>query len=162
MSRPHTTTLFWLTLAIPPALIHAQGVTGGNRMDSDQCPEDVENSMVYSPFKPYFKFPLFAGNIQSCWTAADCLFEAAGGSRKQQFAATALVMGLIPLTLRDIAWPERRIIHVTNRLYCIVEIRVLALGLVPLEMRNDTWTRERNHRGIILAQATWTLKEPRE
>ena len=44
------------------------------------------------------------------------MFEAAGESRKQQFAAIALVMGLIPLTLKDVAWPERRIIYVTKRL----------------------------------------------
>ncbi|KAH7355816.1 hypothetical protein BKA66DRAFT_575012 [Pyrenochaeta sp. MPI-SDFR-AT-0127] len=147
-----------LLVAILPILAIAQGDTGANRIDSDQCPPDVESVMVYSPFKPYFKFDKFKGNVQNCWVAADCLFEAAGESRKQQFAATALVMGLIPLTLKDIAWPERRLIHVTNRLNWMVEILVLALGLVPLETKNKAQTRQKSREGNMLAKFAWASK----
>ncbi|KAJ5058017.1 hypothetical protein J3E74DRAFT_467739 [Bipolaris maydis] len=70
--------------------------------------------MAYSPFKPYWKFDKFKHDVQN---------------RKQQFAATALVMGLIPLTLKDVAWPERRIVHVTEPLPWLCDILVLALGL---------------------------------
>jgi hypothetical protein len=114
--------------------------------------------MVYSPFKPYFKFPMFSGDNQKCWVAADCLFEAAGESRKQQFAATALVMGLIPLTLKDIAWPEKRLIHVTKKLNWIVEILVLALGLVPLETGSREKTLQNSAESNRIAKACWKLR----
>ena len=52
-------------------------------------------------------------------------------ARKQQFAATSLVMGLVPLTLKDVAWPERRIVVVSRQLRKPVEIIVRALGIVP-------------------------------
>lgn len=147
------------TIALLPLLVYAQGSTGGGRIDSGQCPEDVEEIMVYSPFKPYFNFPMFAGDRQKCWVAADCLFEAAGESRKQQFAATALVMGLIPLTLKDIAWPEKRLIHVTKSLHWIVEILVLALGLVPMETENQEITLQKSAEGNRIAKAAWRLKK---
>jgi hypothetical protein len=105
------TTLSFLILLLCKflTLVLADGETGSGRIGSGQCPENVEAIMVYSPFRPYWRFSKFAGDIQKCWVATDCLFEAASESRKQQFAATAFIMGLIPLTLRDIAWPERRI-----------------------------------------------------
>ncbi|KAJ4300857.1 hypothetical protein N0V90_002945 [Kalmusia sp. IMI 367209] len=154
-SLPFTYTLL-LALSLP-LLALAQGSTGGNRIDSGQCPEDAESMLVFSPFKPYFHWDFFRGNRQRCWVAADCLFEAAGESRKQQFAATALVMGLIPLTLKDIAWPERRIIHVTKRLNAFVEVLVLALGLVPLETRNAAETRRKSRENNMLAKKAWRL-----
>ncbi|KAF2832296.1 hypothetical protein CC86DRAFT_390411 [Ophiobolus disseminans] len=113
--------------------------------------------MVYSPFVPYFKFDFFKGKASKCWVAADCLFEAAGESRKQQFAATALIMGLIPLTLKDIAWPERRIIYTTERLHWTVEILVLALGLIPTETKNKGDTRAKSQYGTMLATAAWSM-----
>lgn len=146
-----------LALALAPFLVRAQGETGGGRIDSNQCPDDVESSMVFSPFKPYFYWPMFQGDVQKCWVAADCLFEAAGESRKQQFAATALVMGLIPLTLKDIAWPERRIIHVTNRLNIFIEIVVLALGLVPTETGNKEKTIKKSGESNMIAKAAWRM-----
>ncbi|EUC43979.1 hypothetical protein COCMIDRAFT_38106 [Bipolaris oryzae ATCC 44560] len=66
--------------------------------------------MAYSPFEPYRKFD----------------------NRKQQFAPTALVMGPIQLTLKNVAWTEQRIIHVTNPLPWLCDILALALALVPL------------------------------
>ncbi|KAF2827452.1 hypothetical protein CC86DRAFT_393580 [Ophiobolus disseminans] len=106
-------------LTLFPFLTIALGETGSGRIT------------VYLPFTPYWKFKVPSNDSQGkCWIVADCLFEAAGESRKQQFGATALVMGLIPGTIKDIAWPERRLIHVTKRLYPAVEICVLALGLM--------------------------------
>lgn len=155
-SRLVSCTLLLLTLL--PLLAHAEGETGGNRIDSGQCPPDTESTLVYSPFKAYFSFALFRGDAQKCWVAADCLFEAAGESRKQQFAATALVMGLIPLTLKDIAWPERRLIYVTKRLHWAVEVLVLGLGLVPLETEGGTAeTRRKSREGNMLAKKAWAL-----
>ena len=52
--------------------------------------------------------------------------------RKQQFAATSLVMGLVPLILKDIAWPERRLVFVPSPLNVVVEVLVRALGLIPV------------------------------
>lgn len=147
-----------LLVAILPIVAVAQGGTGGSRIDSGQCPEDVEDLMVYSPFRPYFKFDKYRGNVQNCWVAADCLFEAAGESRKQQFAATALVMGLLPMTFKDIAWPERRVVFVTNRLHPILETLVLALGLVPTETKNKMKTRQNNRSGNMLAKIAWASK----
>ncbi|KAF2281384.1 uncharacterized protein EI97DRAFT_429431 [Westerdykella ornata] len=140
------------------SLAHAAGETGSKRIESGQCPPDVEAIMPYSPFKPYFKFPMFKGNSQNCWVAADCLMEASGESRKQQFGAVALVMGLIPLTLKDIAWPERRIIHVTKRLHWAVQVFVLALGLVPLETGSRQITLQKSIEGSWVARACWEMR----
>ncbi|KAF2683387.1 hypothetical protein K458DRAFT_418989 [Lentithecium fluviatile CBS 122367] len=146
---------FALVLTLLPLLATAQGETGGSRLDSGQCPPNTEATLVYSPFKPYFTW--YHGDRQKCWVVADCLFEAAGESRKQQFAATALVMGLIPLTLKDIAWPERRLIYVTKRLNWVVEVLVLALGLVPLETGRRSETRGRSRENNMIAKKAWAL-----
>lgn len=145
---------FWVVLAT------ANGETGSDRIGSGQCPDNVETVMVYSPFKPYWKFSKFGHDRQKCWVAADCLFEAAGESRKQQFAATALVMGLIPMTLKDVAWPERRILHVTKPLPWICDILVLALGLVPLptEKGAPLSTRQSSEANNGLAKYAWKMR----
>ncbi|KAF2648986.1 hypothetical protein K491DRAFT_669694 [Lophiostoma macrostomum CBS 122681] len=150
-SLPSTLLLPTLTiLAILPLLAHA------GRIDNGECPPDNElGALIYSPFKPYFWWPMWQGHRQKCWVAADCLFEAAGESRKQQFAATALIMGLIPLTLKDIAWPEQRIVHVTRRLPWAVEVAVLALGLVPLETQDEGTTEDKVKEENLLARAVW-------
>ncbi|ODH44334.1 hypothetical protein ACO22_00867 [Paracoccidioides brasiliensis] len=57
--------------------------------------------------------------------------EAPDEARKQQFGATALIMGLIPLTLKDVAWPERRIALVSAPLPFAAAVLVRALGLEP-------------------------------
>ncbi|KAK2757294.1 hypothetical protein FQN54_004808 [Arachnomyces sp. PD_36] len=96
--------------------------------DPEDCPpaEDI----VYSPFKPWFAF--YSGSSQSCWKAASCTYIHSDEMRKQQFAATALVMGLVPLTLRDIAWPERRNVIVSSPLPILAATAVRALGLEPV------------------------------
>ena len=43
-------------------------------------------------------------------------------ARQQQFAATNLVMGLVPLIVKDIAWPRRRMARVSDRLPFVVEV----------------------------------------
>lgn len=153
------TTLSFLILLLCKflTLVLADGETGSGRIGSGQCPENVEAIMVYSPFRPYWRFSKFAGDIQKCWVATDCLFEAAGESRKQQFAATAFIMGLIPLTLKDIAWPERRIVHVSRPLPRFSEVLVLALGLVPLpsEKGDRHETRQKSEESNGLAKYAW-------
>lgn len=96
-------------------------------------------------------------DVQSCWVVADCLFEAAGESRKQQFSATALVMRLIPPTIKDIAWPERRLIYVTSPIPWPTEILVLALGLVPQPTGSKRETSFKSRDGAVLAKYGWSM-----
>ncbi|KAF2793755.1 hypothetical protein K505DRAFT_325249 [Melanomma pulvis-pyrius CBS 109.77] len=121
------------------------------------CPENAADFLIYSPFQPYFTWPWWNNSRQSCWTAADCLLQSAGESRKQQFGATALVMGLIPLVLKDVAWPQRRVVHVTEPLNIFVEILVLALGLVPEETGSLRETRALSRENNMLARRVWKL-----
>lgn len=53
--------------------------------------------------------------------------------RKQQFAAVALIMGLLPLILKDVAWPHRRIVCVKHQQQWYKEVMIRALGLKPVE-----------------------------
>lgn len=131
------------------------GPSGSGRISGDQCPYetlyDIDAHMVFSPFKPYWKFP--NRKPRDCWVVSDCLFEAAGESRKLQFAATALVMGLIPLAIKDIAWPARRLVFVTKPLSWAVEALVLSLGLIPVGTGNEKATRRKNrHSGGLVVQ----------
>ncbi|KMU79657.1 hypothetical protein CISG_02075 [Coccidioides immitis RMSCC 3703] len=59
--------------------------------DTAPCPHP--DDIVYSPFTPWFNF--YSGGKRSsfCWKAAICTLEPADEARKQQFGATALVMG---------------------------------------------------------------------
>jgi hypothetical protein len=68
----------------------------------------------------------------ACWWYADCCFSISPDTRKQQYAATALVMGLIPLILKDIAWPQRRIALIPRLQPWYIEVVVRALGLNPI------------------------------
>ena len=150
-----------LTLGLCPAIVATGGEIGSGRIGSGQCPDNVEAIMVYSPFKPYWKYPKFSGDMQKCWVATDCLLSAAGESRNQQFAATALIMGLIPLMLKDIAWPERRIVHISNPLSWCSKVLVLALGLVPLPAEEGaiSETRRRSEESNGLAKYAWRLNK---
>ncbi|KAJ6268167.1 hypothetical protein PSV08DRAFT_411187 [Bipolaris maydis] len=145
MTRTVRTLLFILFIQV--TVTAAAGETGSDRIGTGQCPENVESIMAYSPFKPYWKFDKFKHD--SC-----------GESRKQQFAATALVMGLIPLTLKDVAWPERRIVHVTEPLPWLCDILVLALGLVPLPAEKETLlsAHQRNEESNGLAGYAWNMR----
>lgn len=116
------------------------------------CPD--ASAIVYSPFKPWFVFfNDINSNAQSCWHAASCVFIEADESRKQQFAATSLVMGLIPLTLKDIAWPERRIVPIPRRQHALVEMLVRALGIQPVVVG----PKARAARSEVSLVARWTL-----
>lgn len=125
-----------------------------------ECPPKSE--IVYSPFKPWWYF--YNGTAQRCWRTASCVFIQADEdeTRKQQYGATALVMGLIPLTLRDIAWPEKRMIPVSKRPTFIVEMLVLALGLQPIVFRKggngDEDARDVAEKSSIFARWAWELK----
>ncbi|KAF9527449.1 hypothetical protein CPB83DRAFT_396842 [Crepidotus variabilis] len=99
----------------------------GTLADDSACPP--RPLIVYSPFTPWFHF--YNGSSQYCWDCASCVFIRADETRKQQFGATALVMGFIPSTLRDVSWPERRIVNISQQLPPIVETIVRALGLDP-------------------------------
>ncbi|KAL2811905.1 hypothetical protein BJX63DRAFT_398041 [Aspergillus granulosus] len=123
MSLPHHHLRFLLLLPVLIALATAQ----------DNCPDASE--IVYSPFKPWFQFDYPLGGAD-CWTGAICTLGQADAARNQQFAATALVMGILPIILRDIAWPARRVVIVSARLPALVEVLVRALGLDPMVLGN--------------------------
>jgi hypothetical protein len=146
-------------LASPLLAAATSGLTGGDRMGRGICPGTTryatEALLVYSPFTPYWAFSVSQRNAEACWVVANCLFEAAGESRKQQFGATALVMGLIPPTIKDLAWPERRIVYVTKNLHWVIEMLVLALGLVPQVTWDQKETRRRECEGALVADWAW-------
>ena len=102
---------------------------------SDVC----NSSDIYSPFT---KWPrnllLINGPTENtaCWWWADCVFNNSPEVRKQQSAAVSLVMGLVPLILKDIAWPEHRVGLVSSPLNVVLEVLVRALGLIPV-VKND-------------------------
>ncbi|PGH08999.1 hypothetical protein AJ79_05794 [Helicocarpus griseus UAMH5409] len=117
-----------LLLPLLLCLLALSTSTTAQKITNDtECPpvEDI----VYSPFKPWFHF--YSGSNQLCWITAMCTLAPADEARKQQFGATALIMGLIPLTLKDIAWPERRIALVSAPLPFAAAVIVRALGLEP-------------------------------
>ena len=91
-----------------------------------ECPDNI----VYSPFQK--SPPGSIGRLDNCWYWASCVFQNADETRKQQFSATAFVMGLVPIILRDIAWPERRLVYVSKSLPKLAEMLVRALGVVPV------------------------------
>ncbi len=129
---------------------------------SDVCPP----ASTYSPFK---KWPsdllLVTGPTKNsaCWYWADCVITQSPEVRKQQFAATSLVMGLVPLILKDIAWPERRLAFISSPLNVVVEVIVRALGLVPVVNRKakpvplPRQLTKRNMGIITLALLTFSL-----
>lgn len=61
------------------------------------CPP--RDDIIHTPFQPYFGWPYFAGNSEHCWAVAECILFRAPEARKQQWSATALVMGVLPITL---------------------------------------------------------------
>ncbi|KAE9364731.1 hypothetical protein N431DRAFT_550155 [Stipitochalara longipes BDJ] len=96
------------------------------------CPSEI--NLIYSPFTPFNQAEYTALNndtSNACWWWASCLLSNADPARVQQFSATSLVMGLVPLTLKDIAWPERRVVSISRQLPRLLEIFVRALGIVP-------------------------------
>lgn len=95
----------------------------------------IEGGVAFSPFTKWPQELLLVDRVTSnsaCWYWADCAFDDAPKVRKQQFAATSLVIGLVPLTLKDIAWPERRLVAIASPLNWSVEVLVRALGLIPV------------------------------
>ncbi|KAH7030046.1 hypothetical protein B0J12DRAFT_583718 [Macrophomina phaseolina] len=145
-------TILLATLFILPAAAQLDS----SQLDDDGCPP--ASAIVYSPFEPWWRF--YNGTSQMCWNTASCLFIKADEARKQQFAATALVMGLIPLTLKDIAWPERRSVPVSRRLNVVVETVVLGLGLVPVvvDAQKGEDARAAATRNSRFAQWAWDLR----
>lgn len=119
--------LIALLLALP--LVAGYDLITGNN-GTYACPE--ADDIVYSPFAPWFAFYSGGRRDSLCWKAAICCMELADEARMQQFAATALVMGLLPLTLRDIAWPERRIVWISAPLPAAAAVLVRTLGLDPM------------------------------
>lgn len=120
------------------------------------CPPGSE--LVYSPFTPFSQSEYFTYTQRTnnaCWWWAICLFEAADEARKQQFAATSLVMGLVPFTLKDIAWPERRVISVSDDLPKPIDVIVRALGLVPSISPSSLAEKQLNSSTILYG---WTKR----
>ena len=115
-----------ITLLTITTLVHAQ------QNDPSTCPfADDPDRLIYSPFTAYFShWP--TSDVQRCWEWASCTLALADPSRAQQFGAVALVMGLIPLTNKDIAWPARRQIPLGERPHPVLELLIRALGLEPV------------------------------
>ncbi|KAK0621082.1 hypothetical protein DIS24_g11469 [Lasiodiplodia hormozganensis] len=86
--------------------------------------------MDYAPFKPWFKY-YSNSTRQTCWNTISCSLTQSDEARKQQYAAIALIMGLIPLFLKDVSWPERHAIPLSAPLPKIIEILVRTLSLEP-------------------------------
>lgn len=121
--------------------------------DAPPCPPASE--IVYSPFTPWSAF--YSGDRSYfCWTAAICTLAEADEARKQQFGATALVMGLLPLTLRDIAWPERRVVLVSAPLPSFAAVLVRMLGLEPMVKGEVAgWSEEDVQRWMAWKETSW-------
>lgn len=130
MAHSRLDTLLLPTLALLFGLF-AVLASADNDTYEERCPYDNDvQEIVYSPFKPYFRaFP--GEDVQICWLWASCTLTLADPSRQQQFGATALVMGLIAPIFKDIAWPGRRIVLMSERLPFFAEVAVRALGLDP-------------------------------
>jgi hypothetical protein len=123
------------------------------------CPS--ETNLIYSPFTPFNQTEYTAltnATNNACWWWAICLLSSADAARIQQFAATSLVMGLVPLTLKDIAWPERRVVSISRQLPRLLEVFVRALGVVP---SIDTFSPEK-HAISSTTLYGWTLKLTRK
>ena len=131
----------------------------GQKYDENFCPTSVSNAdTAYSPFVPWWAH--YTGSSQHCWSWASCVFIRADEARKQQFAATALVMGLIPLTFKDVAWPGRRVILLSKPLNPLLEIIVRAFGMEPKWLTKRDEDKEDLVRGFWLESdlATFTWK----
>lgn len=118
------------------------GLQPGIESDDTGCPK--KEYIVYSPFRPYFTFYVVPNKLtdEQCWPCMICLLEQADEARKLQFASTALIMGLIPLVLKDIAWPERRKLFVTHQPSWTTEIYMRMVGLEPWPTKSLHLTRQ--------------------
>lgn len=123
--------------------------------NTNLCPS--ADSIVYSPFSPYFRF--YPSNPQKCWSAIICLYERADEARKLQFGATALVMGFVPLFLKDIAWPERRALAVTRPPAAALEVLIRAMGLTPTVTGSAQVTRAMTATSSALG--AWAIAQSR-
>lgn len=68
-------------------------------------------------------------------------------------------MGLIPLILKDVPWPERQIVHISERLPWLTKVLVLALELMPLPAGKAAklGTRQRNEDSNGLTRYVWSM-----
>lgn len=126
-------------LVLSLTLCHLFAVTSAT--DADELCSQTGHSLMYSPFTPWFKAwtNLTSGpqdvRLQdyACWWYADCILDAADETRKQQFASTSLVLGIMPVLLWQIEWPSKRHMYLSEKTHWAVEILVfaLSLGVVP-------------------------------
>ena len=140
-------------------LLDLQIVSFGPSSLASSCP--AETNLIYAPFTPFDQAEYTALNNETdnaCWWWAIFLLSSADAARVQQFAATSLVMGLVPPTLKDIAWPERRVVSISRQPPRLLEVIVRALGAVP---SIDTFSPEKQ----AIASTTlyeWALKLTRK
>ena len=114
-----------------PLLILFASARASNLTVADVCPP----SSIYTPFKKWPSDLLLVNGPtenSACWWWAECVIDQSPEVRKSQFAATSFVMGLVPLILKDIAWPDRRQVFVPSPLNIVIEAIVRALGLIPV------------------------------
>lgn len=130
--------------AVPPVLllIFFSNPTTAHS-EEDLCNWDLVTQSYDRSFTPWFRGyqNLTEGpggndtafiNNRACWWYADCIYRTLPETAKQQYAAVSIVMALIPLMLKDIAWPEKRIVRVTKEKPFFTQIVVRALGLKPV------------------------------
>lgn len=120
---------------------------------SDLCSWDGLESSFGKSYTPWFRSwtnvtsgpggsdEAFVNNM-ACWWYADCIYSLAPETRKQQYSAIAIVMALIPLMLKDIAWPHRRIVLSSRKKHWVTEILIRALGLNPIVPIDQTEINE--------------------
>ena len=124
-------TIISYPFCLLPQLILITSAKASNLTLADVCPP----SSIYTPFKkwPSELLQIPGPNENSaCWWWAECVLNQSQEVRKSQFTATSFVMGLVPLILKDIAWPKRRLVFVPSPLNVAIEAIVRALGLIPV------------------------------
>ncbi|KFY08950.1 hypothetical protein V492_05761 [Pseudogymnoascus sp. VKM F-4246] len=119
----------------------------------DLCTSDNLNFSYTKSFMPWFRSwknvtsgpngsdEALVKNM-ACWWYADCIYSLTAETRKQQYAAVSIVMALIPITLKDIAWPHRRMVHISEKKHWVVDTLIRALGLVPVIPKDNKKIKE--------------------
>lgn len=134
--------MVWRTVLGLIALISLLSLV--NAEDStDLCTYDRVQSSYRNSFNPWFRAWTnvtsgpggsskgYVDNM-ACWWYADCIFDNVASTSQQQYSGIAIVMGLFPIFLKDIAWPDRRLVQIRKEKHWVIEILVRALGLIPV------------------------------
>ena len=149
-----TIPCFLSTILLWPFLLALVSSDSPPANDMGECPRPED--IVYSPFTRYSDF----GPGQNCWGIIICVFGRADEARKQQLSAVALIMGFLPLLMKDLTWPHRNELFVSRR-PCPwpLDVFVRAMGLVPFATGSERETRRLSQQSSAVAR--WAWKQPR-